>query len=245
MQITPTQDDVITALRNVLIAALPSGTDVILGQANRVPEPSSVNFVVMTPTRRSRLRTNSDDFDDCKFIGSISATTLTAQAPDYGTITPGRPLWGTGVSSGTTIVAQLTGTPGGAGTYSVTPSQTVALELMACGALQIEGGYELVVQLDFHGDGASSQPADNAQLVSTLFHDPWATDQFSALRNDVVPLHADEPKQIPFYNGEELIEDRWIVEVHLQVNETVAVPQQFMDTAVVGVINVDAAYPPT
>jgi hypothetical protein len=115
---------------------------------------------------------------------------------------------------------------------------------MACGALAVQGSYEQVVQLDFHGDGATSAPADNAQLVSTLLRDQWATEQFAALRSDVSPLHADEPKQTPFINGEGQFEDRWIVEVHLQVDETVAVPQQFMDAASVGLINVDAEYPP-
>jgi hypothetical protein len=35
-------------------------------------------------------------------------------------------LSGTGVTAGTTITAQLTGTTGGAGTYTVSASQTVA-----------------------------------------------------------------------------------------------------------------------
>ena len=52
--------------------------------------------------------------------------TLTVTAVGSGTIYPGATISGTGVASGTTIVAQLTGTTGGVGTYSVSIPQTVA-----------------------------------------------------------------------------------------------------------------------
>lgn len=58
---------------------------------------------------------------------SISATTLTVGGIVTGGFFPGMIITGTGVTAGTTIVAQLTGTtPGGAGTYQVSVSQTVA-----------------------------------------------------------------------------------------------------------------------
>ena len=63
------------------------------------------------------------------FTGSIATTTLTASAVT-GTIIPGATLAGTGVTAGTTIVSQLTGTTGGAGTYQVSSSQTVASTAM-------------------------------------------------------------------------------------------------------------------
>lgn len=63
------------------------------------------------------------------FTGSITTTTLTALAVT-GTIMPGATLAGTGVTAGTTIVSQLTGTTGGAGTYTVSASQTVASTAM-------------------------------------------------------------------------------------------------------------------
>lgn len=66
--------------------------------------------------------------------GSIAITTtypgaaavLTITAVGSGTVVPGLILSGTGVTTGTAIVAQLTGTTGGVGTYSVTIPQTVA-----------------------------------------------------------------------------------------------------------------------
>jgi len=60
------------------------------------------------------------------FTGSIATTVLTVTAVTSGTIVIGTTLSGTGVSGSTTITAQLTGTTGGVGTYSVSISQTVA-----------------------------------------------------------------------------------------------------------------------
>lgn len=71
------------------------------------------------------------------FTGSIAATTLTVTAVGSGVLAAGQPISGAGVTAGTTIVSQLTGTPGGIGTYSVSASQTVASE-----ALTSLGGVE-------------------------------------------------------------------------------------------------------
>lgn len=66
---------------------------------------------------------------DCSFTGVISGNTLTTSSVT-GTIYPGATLSGTGVTSGTVIYAQLTGTTGGAGTYSVSVTGTVASATM-------------------------------------------------------------------------------------------------------------------
>ena len=57
--------------------------------------------------------------------GSISGTTLSVSTVSSGSLYVGATISGTGVTSGTRVTAFLTGT-GGAGTYTVTPSQTVA-----------------------------------------------------------------------------------------------------------------------
>ncbi|MEK7752212.1 MAG: hypothetical protein AAB654_09875, partial [Acidobacteriota bacterium] len=57
--------------------------------------------------------------------GSIAATTLTITAVTSGTLSVGKVISGTNVTSGTYITAILTGT-GGVGTYTVSYSQTVA-----------------------------------------------------------------------------------------------------------------------
>jgi hypothetical protein len=64
------------------------------------------------------------------FTGSISTTTLTVSAVSAGSIFPSMQITGTGVTAGTRIVAQLTGTTGGAGTYTVNTSQTVTSRAM-------------------------------------------------------------------------------------------------------------------
>lgn len=58
------------------------------------------------------------------FTGYISATTLTVSAVGSGTLSPGQILTGNGVTSGTTIVSQSTGSAGSTGTYVVDKSQT-------------------------------------------------------------------------------------------------------------------------
>ena len=63
---------------------------------------------------------------EATFTASIATTTMTVSAIASGVLLPGMTLTGTGVSAGTRIVAQLTGTAGETGTYSVTISQTVA-----------------------------------------------------------------------------------------------------------------------
>ena len=62
------------------------------------------------------------------FTASIApaSTTMTVPAVTSGTITPGQQITGTGVTAGTHIVTQLTGTAGSTGTYQVSISQTFA-----------------------------------------------------------------------------------------------------------------------
>lgn len=68
--------------------------------------------------------------------GSISGTTLTivSDSSMKGRFAAGMSIAGTGVTAGTTIVAQLTGSTGKSGTYQVSASQTVATTLIQGGA---------------------------------------------------------------------------------------------------------------
>lgn len=63
VSIAPTDDTVMTAVRTLLVDVLPNTWEVFQGQGNRVPEPQGQNFVVMTPTHRNRLSTNTVDWD--------------------------------------------------------------------------------------------------------------------------------------------------------------------------------------
>jgi hypothetical protein len=60
------------------------------------------------------------------FTASIATTTMTVTVITSGPIYPGMVITGTGVTAGTRIVSQLTGTDGSTGTYQVSVSQTVA-----------------------------------------------------------------------------------------------------------------------
>lgn len=69
--------------------------------------------------------------------GSKGAITdvLDVTAVSSGVLAPGDVIAGAGVTAGTQIVAQLTGTPGGIGTYTVSISQSVASVAMTVGAI--------------------------------------------------------------------------------------------------------------
>lgn len=70
------------------------------------------------------------------FTGVLAAGVLTTSAVT-GTIYVGATIAGVGVTPSTCITAQLTGTTGGAGTYSVTGTQTLASVAMTIGTLDI------------------------------------------------------------------------------------------------------------
>jgi hypothetical protein len=229
--VAPTSSNIQTALRSFLLTALPqfAAGQVVAGQDNRVPEPQFADFVVMTPIRRERIETNVDSFADCAFTASIAGTTMTVSAVRLGSIGSGATLFGTGVAAGSTIISQLTGVAGGTGTYTVSPSQTAASGTMSAGSERFLQPTQITYQLDVHGPNS----ADNAQVVTTLFRDQFGVDAFALSGFDVTPLHADDPRQVPFINAESQFESRWIVEAHLQANQAISLPLQFADAAVV------------
>lgn len=237
---TPNQDDVLIALRDFLLLVLPDGVEVIAALINRVPEPEGDDFVVMTPIRYMRLATNFDAWADVKFTGSIAGAVMTVEEMAFGAILAGASVFGVDVLSGTLVVDQIDGTPGGAGTYTVSKTQTIATQTLASGGKTLEQKAEVTVQIDFHSKNFSA--ADMAQTVSTTLRDAYGVEQMAG--TGVTPLYADDPKQMPFYNEAQQFEWRWVVESNFQINQIVAVPQQYADAVEVEVISVDATYPP-
>ncbi len=164
-----TEAQVLEALRSFLLAVVRPGTEIIKGQNNRVPEPVGDDFVVMTPLLQPRLGTNETSYFDDVLTGSIAGSTLTVTAitqADIG-LASGMLLldgmWPTmNVAIGTVIVEQLTGDPGGIGTYSVAPSQAVASETMYAGSRNDLVQTEMTVQLDVHGPLST----DNTRVTS-------------------------------------------------------------------------------
>ena len=221
-----------------------TGVTIIAGQQNRVIEPVNPYFVVMTPIRFTRLATNIDTKADVKFTGSISASTLTVSDVAFGEIELGATVFGTGVAANTIITAFGSGS-GGAGTYTISGSQTIGSQTLSAGQKTLTQEAESVVQIDCHSP--DTQGGDLAQIVSTALRDEYATTFFAGLTppfNDVSPFYADDPKQVPFVNAENAYEWRWVLEAHFQVNQTVVVPQTYADAAAVTLADVNALYPP-
>lgn len=243
LEVTPNQDAIQTVLRSFLLDILGDDIEVIEGQDNRVPEPKGTEFVVMTPIRRPRLSTNVRTAADVKFTGSIAATVMTVTEMFAGEIRDGATVFGVGVTANTKVVEQLTGTPGQDGTYTITPSQTVASKTLSAGSADITQSNEVVFQLNVHAADVADA-SDRAQVISTMLRDPYAASFFEALEPEVSPLYAEDPRQIPFMNAEQQYETRWVVEAVLQANQTVLVPQQYADSIEVELVSVEAVYPP-
>ncbi len=235
------------ALGDFLTAILPGTVKMVVAQTNRVPEPNNTDFVVMNVIGRTRLATNQNSDQDASFVGSISGTVMTITQMLIGTVVIGRTLFGTDVAGGTTIVNQLTGTPGGIGTYTVSQSQTVASEKLAAGAIDHLQETELMMQLDVHGPNSG----DNVQVITTLFRDDYGVSWFEDYSAAHAPLKisplyiggAMQIPQTPFINAEQQYEDRWVLRVRFQIDVTVTAPQQFADELVVTTAEVDALYP--
>jgi hypothetical protein len=237
--ISPTQDDVQAALGQFLMDALP-GFDVISAMPNQVPEPKQTSFVIMSPLRAQRLRTNVDSDADVRFTASFAGTTMTVSAVDFGTIVPGAWVFAVGVTLGTLVESQSSGAPGGTGVYVISAPFTLASRVAAAGTKTIEIASDLTVQLDFHSDDYSAFSA--AQAASALLRDPAGIDFFRDVdpAGRITPLYADDPAQRTFVNAESQYEQRWVLEAHLQVNQTLSVPQQYADAVEVELVDVGA-----
>lgn len=92
------------------------------------------------------------------------------------------------------------------------------------------------VQVDFYGPSA----ADQANSFETVFRDDWAC---SALGPLTTPLYCADAVQGALTNEEKQYEARWIVVASVEFNPDTVLPQDFMNTAVVVPVNVEATYP--
>ncbi|MHB8283953.1 MAG: phage neck terminator protein [Caulobacteraceae bacterium] len=92
---------------------------------------------------------------------------------------------------------------------------------------------QVTVQLDLHGELAT----DVAQILSSVFRDAAACDAMPAA---IQPLYADDPRQMPFINGAQQYEDRWTVNVVLQVNPALSLPQAYAGELHVHMQSLDA-----
>ena len=227
----------ISQTQSVGSATMSTGVSVVAGQGNRIVEPANPYFVVMTPMRSKRLSTNLDGTADCKFTGAIAGTVLTVSDVAFGSINAWASIIGTGIALGTQVARQLSGTQGGAGTYSVTVSQSLASGALSAGQMTLLQDSEWVLQCDFHSPDTIA--GDMAKTVSTALRDNYGVSFFAAQPaplNAVVPLYADDPVQAPFISAENQYEFRWTLDVHLEVSQSLSVPQTYADEVTVELV---------
>jgi len=226
-----TESDALAALRGLIMSVVP--VEVIRAQVNRVPEPSTPDFVLMTIISRTRLATNIDFVQDAVISGSIVGADLTYVA-GRDVLRAGTVLSGPGVTPGTVVVSVASSTAA-----TVAPAQTASGTFYA-GYKTALAPTQLDVQLDVHGPASG----DNAQALATLLRDEYATAWFDASDLDLQALYASDPRQVPFVNAESQWEERWVVTASLQANITVQVPQEFADQLHADLISVEATYLP-
>lgn len=217
-----TEANVITVLGNFLTSVLPANTPVIRGQTNRTPQPANSNFVVMTPLFQERLAFNVDSLVQAAFTGSISGTTLTITAVTVGALAVGSSIYGPNVAANTVITALGSGT-GGVGTYSVTPSQNAASGPFQAGTKASQQYTQVTVQVDVHGPASG----DNAQVVTTLFRDEYCTTFFTNYGFAMDPLYTSDPRQTPFLDENQQVEERWTIDLTMEVDPIVTTPLQY------------------
>jgi hypothetical protein len=240
-----TEQQIFTAVGNVLSGfGLTSANGltvaIIQGQVNRAPEPSVPDFVVMWPLSREPLSVPGETSTDVEVTGSIASNVMTVTAVVTGPLAPGQTIYGEGVRAGCQIIAQLSGTTGGIGTYSTTPTPDVGSEELYCGVTTVFEPKEMTIQADIHGPSS----ADNAERIKTLWRSIVAVQAFQSQPNfDGAPLYASSPRQIRFDNAEQQVEERWSIDLCFEINPTVTVTQQFADQLVATAISVEAAYP--
>jgi hypothetical protein len=84
-----------------------------------------------------------------------------------------------------------------------------------------------------------------AQLIAQMIRDPYGVAFINGQNSAVTPLYAGQPRQVPYINADDQYEFRWIVECVLQANITITgLPQQFITSAELTLIDVDAVFPP-
>jgi len=230
-----TEKQVIAALRTYLLSVVPVNTEVIRGLDNRVSEPVGNNFITMTPILRERLEWNTDTYTDTQ---TLSFTTLTAPTPGTAISNVANTAHGTVLSvSGLNVLVSISAGYYFAVSDVITGVGTVTS--VAYGSKLMLQPTKMTIQLDVHGAASG----DNAQMISTTWRDQYAVDSLAASGSDVAPLYAGEPRQMSYLNGEQQIEERWVVDIVLQANIVVAVPVQLGTKATIVSNNMDVVYP--
>lgn len=230
--ISITETAIFTALGNVLLqygltsAAGPNvQVPIVRGQINRVPQVAQDDFVEMWSISRDRLAMNIDDWLDNNFVGSITNNVLTVTQINVGPVPVGQPIYSNGITTGCTIVRQLMGITGDIGTYQTTPTAPISSQTIYAGTVAHMQKIEFTAQVDVHGPAS----ADNAVRITTLWRDQFTVSAFQDMGVGISPLYSGDPKQMPFQNDQQQIEDRWVIDLRMQINPIVITTAQFAD----------------
>lgn len=225
--IGPTDQAAFLALRAFLLKILPPGTEVIKAQVNRVPEPKSADFVLMTPLRRERIETNVDDYFDVLATGTILGNVLTVTAVTGGRLRIGARLNALGMPPDTIIIAFGTGS-GGPGTYIVSTGQSFApssaIGDFVIGSSPIEGpilatwppssaiGYFVIGESPIEGPtdftisaGVTGFMQPTKLVIQLDVHGPNSADNaqvITTLFRDAFAVEAMKPNVTPLYADE-------------------------------------------
>ena len=144
-----------------IISAAASPTEnsfVLTGARTAIDVSNSTAGVSITQTPSSQF----EGKPAAQFTGTIAGQTLTVSSVASGNLVVGETLYGTGITAGTTITGEGTGT-GGTGTYAVSASQTVTSE-----ALSSAGPVPEIVGDIIFGKGANSFDIETGSTVGAL-----------------------------------------------------------------------------
>ncbi len=102
---------------------------------------------------------------------------------------------------------------------------------------------EWACQLDFYSD-TNGSGGTNAWSVAQLIRTDYACTVFAGLVGEIQPLYATDPINTTMINGEAQYQERYTLEFHAQFNPVVTTPLAFADTLSIGIVEVDAKFPP-
>lgn len=91
------------------------------------------------------------------------------------------------------------------------------------------------IQLDVYGDNA----ADAVSMLATVLRSDVSFEWFAENAPVVRPLYTEDPRNMAFINDAMNYESRWMLEVHLQANQTTTLPQDFAQSLHIGLVEVD------
>lgn len=102
-------------------------------------------------------------------------------------------------------------------------------------AIEVTTSVEFGIQVDVFGPNSG----DNAHVIQSLFRDEYVNDLLIATGYNVASLYPDDPRQMPFVDGENQYEQRWSIDLHLMIAPVLSPAMQFANTAKTTIVEID------